>query len=92
MTNEVVERRKLWLSWLELPWDVVRDDLIGEMHRVNMRLLSPDDLPYADGPVPHPALASSHQDESNHGQQGPSSMSDQIAQEIVHLAHVGLLA
>jgi hypothetical protein len=37
MTSEVIERRKkLWLSWLELPWDVVRDDLIAEMHRVGM--------------------------------------------------------
>jgi hypothetical protein len=43
MTNEVIERRKLWLSWLELPWDVVREDLISEMHRVGM---SQEDLAY----------------------------------------------
>ena len=36
LTEEVIERRKLWLSWLELPWDVVREDLAGEMHRVGM--------------------------------------------------------
>jgi len=36
MTNEVTERRKLWLSWLELPWDVVSEDLKAEMHRVGM--------------------------------------------------------
>jgi len=43
MTNEVVERRKLWLSWLELPWDTVREDLIAEMRRVGM---SQEDLAY----------------------------------------------
>jgi hypothetical protein len=36
MTNEVTERRNLWLSWLELPWDVVREDLRNEMQRVGM--------------------------------------------------------
>jgi hypothetical protein len=36
VTNEVMERRKLWLSWLELPWDAVREDLIAEMRRVEM--------------------------------------------------------
>jgi hypothetical protein len=36
MTEDVIERRKLWLSWLELPWDVVREDLRAEMQRVGM--------------------------------------------------------
>lgn len=39
MTSEVIERKRLWLSWLELPWDSVRDDLIEEMHRVGMSQL-----------------------------------------------------
>ena len=43
MTNEVIERRKLWLTWLELPWETVRDDLIAEMHSVGM---SQEDLAY----------------------------------------------
>jgi hypothetical protein len=38
MTSEVIERQRqrLWLSWLELPWESVRDDLIAEMRRVEM--------------------------------------------------------
>jgi hypothetical protein len=43
MTNEVMERRRLWLSWLELPWESVRHDLISEMHRVGM---TQEDLAY----------------------------------------------
>ena len=37
MTNEVATARvQLWLSWLELPWDVVSLDLKNEMRRVGM--------------------------------------------------------
>lgn len=43
MTNEVMERRRLWLSWLELPWESVRDELISEMRRVGM---TQEDLSY----------------------------------------------
>jgi hypothetical protein len=41
--DEVTERRRLWLSWLELPWEVVRGDLKAEMRRVGM---SQDDLTF----------------------------------------------
>jgi hypothetical protein len=43
MTREVMEMRRLWLSWLELPWDTVRLDLTKEMQRVGM---SQEDLAY----------------------------------------------
>lgn len=44
MTNEVIERRKfVWLTWLELPWETVRDGLVAEMHNVRM---SQEDLAY----------------------------------------------
>jgi hypothetical protein len=46
MTNEVMERRNLWLSWLELPWDQVRRDLLAETQRVGM---SHEDLAFELG-------------------------------------------
>jgi transcriptional regulator with XRE-family HTH domain len=44
MTNEVIERRKrFWLTWLELDWETVRENIISEMHSVGM---SQEDLAY----------------------------------------------
>jgi transcriptional regulator with XRE-family HTH domain len=43
MKSEVIERRSLWLSWLELPWDQVRNDLVALMQANGM---SQEDLAY----------------------------------------------
>jgi transcriptional regulator with XRE-family HTH domain len=43
VASEVIERRSLWLSWLELPWDQVRDDLVELMQAKGM---SQEDLAY----------------------------------------------
>lgn len=42
-TSEGYERRELWLSWLELPWDQVRVQLLNEMKDCGM---TQDDLSY----------------------------------------------
>lgn len=44
MAKEAIrERRDLWLSWLETPWDLLRDHIAEEMRRVGM---SHDDLAF----------------------------------------------
>ena len=39
----VEERQRIWLSWLDLPWDIVRKELADEMARVGM---SQEDLAF----------------------------------------------